>query len=195
MQLRRWVVGAVATVVVVGGAVVFLWRAQVPAQVSPGSTVSLRDGQVTFRVPKGWRREGCPAPDSGCVILRPPGGAPSSGTTPNGVAGDLGDVVTVIVMTPDPHAPEADLSRLLLVLDPAALSAGGDVSYFIIDGVRFARTHTDARTSPVEQPARTLVLGVLPNNDDVRVLCEERAKPDLVRAGCQVVIDSLHVRT
>jgi hypothetical protein len=94
-----------------------------------------------------------------------------------------------------PTRPEADLSRLLLVLDPAALSAGGDVSYFIIDGVRFARTHTDARTSPVEQPARILVLGVLPNNDDVRVLCEERAKPDLVRAGCQVVIDSLHVRT
>jgi hypothetical protein len=41
----------------------------------------------------------------------------------------------------------------------------------------------------------TVVLGVLPNNDDVRMLCQEQAKPDLVRAGCQVVIDSLHVRT
>ena len=53
----------------------------------------------------------------------------------------------------------------------------------------------DPRTSPVERPATTLVLGVLPNNDDVSITCWEGAEPDLVRAGCQVVIDSLHVRT
>jgi hypothetical protein len=53
----------------------------------------------------------------------------------------------------------------------------------------------DAITSPVALPAATLVLGVLPNNDDVRIACSERAKPALVKAGCQIVIDSLHVRT
>jgi hypothetical protein len=35
---------------------------------------------------------------------------------------------------------------------------------------------------------------VLPNNDDVMMSCWELAEPELVRAGCQVVIDSLHVR-
>jgi hypothetical protein len=56
MQLRRWVVAGVATVVVAGGAAAYLWRTQAPAHVRPGNTVSLRDGQVTFRAPKGWRR-------------------------------------------------------------------------------------------------------------------------------------------
>jgi hypothetical protein len=97
----------------------------------------------------------------------------------------------VIVAAPDPQAPEGDLSRLLL--DPAA--AGADVRFFTVDGVRFAQIHMDARTSPFEQPAATLALGVLPNNDDVSVSCTEQAMPDLVRAGCQEVIDSLHVRT
>jgi hypothetical protein len=199
MQLRRWVVAGVATVVVVGGAAVYLWRAQAPAHVRPGSTVSLRDGQVTIRAPKGWRREDCPAPDSGCVIFRPPGGAAghldSAGDADD--ARDLGDAVTVIVATPDPHAPEGDISRLLL--DPAfsdpAVSAGGGVRYFTVDGVRFVQAHMDARTSPFEQPATTVVRGVLPNNDDVMMSCWELAEPELVRAGCQVVIDSLHVRT
>ncbi|HEV8648841.1 MAG TPA: hypothetical protein VG276_05410 [Actinomycetes bacterium] len=181
MHLRRWVVAGVATVVVAGGAAVYLWRAQAPAHVRPGNTVSLRDGQVTFRAPKGWRREACPSCSSGCVSFRPPGGA----------AGDLGDAVTVIVATPDPHAPEGDISRLLL--DPA-FSAGGRARYFTVDGVRFVQIHMDAVTSPVAQPPSTQVLGVLPNNDDVRVGCWEQAEPDLVRAGCQVVIDSLHVR-
>jgi hypothetical protein len=61
--------------------------------------------------------------------------------------------------------------------------------------VRFVQTRMDAVTSPVALPASTQVLGVLPNNDDVTVICWEQAEPDLVRAGCQVVIDSLHVRT
>jgi hypothetical protein len=78
------------------------------------------------------------------------------------------------------------------LLDPAA--GGGDVKFFTVDGVRFAQAHVDARTSPFEQPAGTLVRGVLPNNDDVFVSCTEQAVPDLVRAGCQQVIDSLHVR-
>ena len=171
-----------ATVVVAGGAAAYLWRAQAPAHVRPGSIVSLRDGQVTFRAPKGWRHEACPSGSSGCVDFRPPGGAP----------GLHGDAVTVIVATPDPHAPEGDVSRLLL--DPT-FTAGGEVRYFTVDGVRFAQTHMDARTSPFEQPAATLVRGVLPNNDDVILGSTEQAKPDLVRAGCQVVIDSLHVST
>jgi hypothetical protein len=107
----------------------------------------------------------------------------------------------VIVATPNPDAPEGDISRL--PLDPAfspafsdpAGSAGGHFRSFTIDGVRFVQTHMDAMTSPVALPANTQVLGVLPNNDDVRVVCWELAEPDLVRAGCQVVIDSLHVRT
>jgi hypothetical protein len=167
--------------VVAGGAAVYLWQSQAPAHVRPGTTVSLRGGQVTFRAPEGWRREACPSGSSGCVDFRPPGGAP----------GLDGDAVTVMVATPDPHAPEGDPSRLLL--DPG--TAGGEVRYFTVDGVRFARTHMDARTSPFEQPAATLVRGVLPNNDDVILACTEQARPDLVLAGCQVVIDSLHVRT
>jgi hypothetical protein len=184
-------VAGVATVVVAGGAAVYLWRAPAPAHIRPGTTVSLRDGQVTFRAPQGWRREDCPAPDSGCVIVRPPGGAAG-----DLAADDFGDAVTVIIWTPDPHAPEGDISRL--PLDPAFSDpAFSDpvVRYFTVDGVRFVQAHVDARTSPFEQPAGTQVLGVLPNNDDVMVRCWEQAEPDLVRAGCQVVIDSLHVRT
>jgi hypothetical protein len=209
MQLRRWMVAGVATVVVAGGAAAYLWRAPAPAHVRPGDTVSLRDGQVTFRAPKGWRREDCPSgrgerPLSGaCATFRPPGGAAghldAAGDADD--TRDLGDAVTVMVFTPDPHAPEADLSRL--PLDPAfsaafsdpAVSAGGHFRYLTVDGVRFVQTHRDAGTSPVALPASTLVLGVLPNNDDVRVVCWELAEPELVRAGCQVVIDSLHVRT
>ncbi|HEY5987014.1 MAG TPA: hypothetical protein VIV12_11660 [Streptosporangiaceae bacterium] len=204
MQLRRWVVAGVATVVVAGGAAAYLWRAQAPAHVRPGNTVSLRDGQVTFRAPKGWRREACPSgrgerPLSGaCAIFRPPGGAAGDLDAAGdlGAAGDFGDAVAVFVFTPDPHAPEADLSRLLLdpaVSDPAVSDPA--VRYFTVDGVRFAQYHRDAGASPVAWQAFTLVLGVLPNNDDVRVLCSEQAEPKLVRAGCQVVIDSLHVRT
>jgi hypothetical protein len=129
------------------------------------------------------------------VILRPPGGAPASGTAGDfsdfsdlGDLGDLGDVVTVVVMRPDPHAPEAGLSRLLV--DPT-LAAGGRLSrLFSIDGLPFAQV-----ISPLALPASTLLAGGAPNHDEVRVLCLERAKPDLVRAGCRVVIDSLHVRT
>jgi hypothetical protein len=105
----------------------------------------------------------------------------------------------------DREDPAAKTIRLVLSGHPslaAELEAGADGPAPPIDLEDLeARAHrrravrTDARTSPVEQPARTLVLGVLPNNDDVRVLCEEQAEADLVRAGCQVVIDSLHVRT
>jgi hypothetical protein len=77
------------------------------------------------------------------VIFRPPGGAAGHLDT----AGDLGDAVTVIVATPDPHAPEGDISRVLL--DPAfsdpAVSAGGGVRYFTVDGVQFVRAHLDTR--------------------------------------------------
>jgi hypothetical protein len=180
MQLRRWAVAGVVAVVA-GGTAVYLWHAQARAHVRAGTAVSLRHGQVTFRAPKGWRREACPSGSSGCVDFRPPGGAP----------GLHGDAVTVIVYTRDPQAPEGDPS--LLLLDPA--TAGPDVRFFTVDGVRFAQAHMDARTSPFEQPAETLVLGVLPNNDEVSVGCTEQAMPDLVRAGCQEVIDSLHVRT
>jgi hypothetical protein len=181
MQIRRWAVAAVVGVVV-GGTAVYLWHAQARPHVRPGTTVSLHDGQVNFRAPEGWRREACPSGSSGCVDFRPPGGAP----------GLHGDALTVIVSTPDPQAPEGDLSRLLL--DPATAGASAGVSFFTVDGVRFAHMHMDARTMPFEQPAETLVLGVLPNNDDVFVGCTEQAMPDLVRAGCQQVIDSLHIR-
>ena len=62
--------------VVVGGTAVYLWHAQARPHIRPGTTVSLHDGQVTFRAPKGWRREACPSGSSGCVDFRPPGGAP-----------------------------------------------------------------------------------------------------------------------
>jgi hypothetical protein len=65
MQLRRWVVAGVATAVVAAGAAAYLWRAHPAAHGRPGTTVSLRDGQVTFRAPQGWRREACPTPTAG----------------------------------------------------------------------------------------------------------------------------------
>jgi hypothetical protein len=36
--------------------------------------------------------------------------------------------------------------------------------------------------------------GHLDNDDMVYLTCAEAAEPDLVRAGCEVVIGSLHVR-
>jgi hypothetical protein len=191
MQLRRWVVAGVATAVVAGAAAAYLWRAQAPAHVRPGTTVSLRDGQITFRAPKGWRREACPHPDSGCVIFRA-GQSPIKWNRAERSRGRSRRRHLGGVNTPDPHAPEGDISRLLL--DPT-WTVGGEVRYFTVDGVPFAQTHMDAITSPFALPATTLVLGVLPNNDDVRIACSERAKPALVKAGCQIVIDSLHVRT
>jgi hypothetical protein len=129
-------------------------------------------------MPAGWRRVACPGDASGCVYLRTPGGAD--------------DVISVILVTPVPYAPQDDArnSVAVSVRDPATMPGGRS---FTVDGARFGRARVDAVPSAA-QPAATLVTGYLRNGDQVSVMCLERAEPDLVRAGCEVVIGSLHVR-
>lgn len=68
------------------------------------------------------------------------------------------------------------------------------VGPFIVDGASFARVRVDAVTSPHARPAATVVTGCLHNGDLVLMTCAETAESNLVRAGCEVVVGSLHVR-
>jgi len=77
------------------------------------------------------------------------------------------------------------------MLDPAAMPGGRS---FTVDGARFARAHVDAATPPSARRATTVVTGRLRDGDSVFLTCIETAEPDLVQAGCEVVIGSLHVR-
>ncbi|GAA2632180.1 hypothetical protein GCM10010399_75610 [Dactylosporangium fulvum] len=162
-------------VVIAGVAAVSVWRVRAARQPRPGDTISLRDGRVTFRMPQGWRRVACPGDPSGCVFLRTPRGAD--------------DAIAVIVVTPRPPAPEADATAY--AIDPATSPGGRS---FTVDGARFARARVDAVTIPTARPATTVVTGLLHNGDKVFLTCAETAEPDLIRAGCEVIIGSLHVQ-
>jgi len=149
-------------------------------QLHPGDTISLRDGRVTFRMPQGWRRLACPGDTSSCMFLRTPG----SGDDPIAA-------IAVMVVTPtSPPAPGADTATAYAI-DPATSPGGRS---FTIDGAQFARVRLDAVTTPPTRPATTVVTGHLDNDDMVYLTCTETAEPDLVRAGCEVVIGSLHVQ-
>ncbi|MER7006059.1 hypothetical protein ABT297_23875 [Dactylosporangium sp. NPDC000555] len=166
-------------VVIAGVATVSVWRVRAARQPRPGDTVSLRDGRVTFRMPQGWRRVTCPDGTSGCVFLRTPRGAD--------------DAIAVFVVTPRPYAFGADVAAVDVVFanDPATSPGGRS---FIVDGAPFARVRVDAVTTPPAQPATTVVTGHLHNGDTVSITCTETAEPNLVRAGCELVIGSLHIQ-
>jgi hypothetical protein len=151
-----------------------MWRVRAAHQPQPGDTVSLRDGRVTFRMPKGWRQVPCPSETSDCVFLR----------TPRGVD----DAIAVIVVTPKPKATGTDIAAV--AIDPATAPGGRS---FTVDGTPFARVRLEAAATPPARPATTVVTGRLPNGDEVFMTCAETAEPDLVRAGCEVIIGSLHV--
>jgi hypothetical protein len=164
-------------------AVGYLSRAHRAPAVRAGESVSLHGGKVTFRAPDGWTRPGCPSGDTAdCVMLLAPGGDPTA----------TGDSINAIVSTPDAKAPEGDLS--LLLLDPTVGAAPG-ATYFTRDGVRFVRMHTDTGTAVDPESATTLVLGSLPNGDRVILTCIEKTEPALVRAGCDIVVNSLRIST
>jgi hypothetical protein len=147
-------------------------------QPQPGDTISLRDGRVTFRMPLGWRRLACPGDTSSCAYLQTPGGD------------DHVAAIAVIVVTPtSPPAPRADTATAYAI-DPATSPGGRS---FTVDGVRFARVRLGAVRTPPTRPATTILTGRLDNDDMVLLTCTETAEPDLVRAGCEVVIGSLHV--
>jgi hypothetical protein len=140
-----------------------------------GDTVSMAGGELTFHAPAGWSREECPHPDPSCLDVRPPG---------DGGAGRI----IVIVQPYQSNAPEGDIS--LMLLQPGVAPAA---SHFTVDGVDFVRIH-DSGSASDGKPA-TMVLGLLPNRDTVRILCDEGDRAEVLKAGCDVVIGSLHLRT
>jgi hypothetical protein len=78
----------------------------------------------------------------------------------------------------------------LYAIDPATSPGGRS---FTVDGAPFARARVDAGSAPISQPAATVVTGHLSNGDMIFLTCTETAEPDLVRAGCEVVIGSLRI--
>jgi hypothetical protein len=181
MRLRRgWIIAGATAVVIAGVATVSVWRVRAAQRPRPGDTISLRDGRLTFRMPQGWRRLTCPGDPSTCVYLTP-GGDDDSSTA----------AIAVIVATPTPPPTPGPDTATAYAIDPATSPGGRS---FTIDGARFARVRLDAVTTPPARPATTIVTGHLNNDDRVYLTCIEAAEPDLVRAGCEVVIGSLHVQ-
>lgn len=167
-------------VVISGVATVSVWRVRAGQQLHPGDTISLSDGRVTFRMPQGWRRLTCPGDTSSCVFLHTPGGADDAIAT-----------IAVMVVTPTPPPAAGADTVTAYAIDPATSPGGRS---FTVDGVQFARVRLDAVTTPPTRPATTVVTGNLDNGDMVYLTCAETAEPDLVRAGCELVIDSLHIQ-
>lgn len=176
---RGWIIAGVVAVVIAAVAAVSVGRVRAARQPHPGDTISLRDGRVTFRMPQGWQRLACPGDTSGCVFLRTPRG------------GDDAIAVMVVTPTPTPPALGANATITAYAIDPATSPGGRS---FTVDGARFARVRVDAVTTPPTRPATTVVTGHLDSSDMVFLTCAEMAEPDLVRAGCEVVIGSLHVQ-
>ena len=100
---------------------VVVWWKSTGSLVEAGDTVSMAGGELTFQAPAGWSRDECPAPDPGCLYLRPPGDAGA-------------DRITVLVLRNEPNAREGDISVGLL--EPGIAPAG---SHFTVDGVDFVR--------------------------------------------------------
>jgi hypothetical protein len=175
------VIAAIVAVILGGGAGAFvLWRVH---RSSAADQVSLRDGELTFRAPTGWQRESCPD-EPGCVDLIPPGVSP-------GPAGSTQADILVIIAPADRNALEGDISFGLL--DPA--SGLSSDHYFTVDGVRFVRARADDDTHLFEIPGGTLVVAILANGDTVRMVCTENTMAEVIKAGCDEVIGSLHVHT
>lgn len=173
---RGWIVAGVLAAVLVGEAAVYGWLSWVSRPPERWDTASLRDGRVTFHLPHGWRSGACSG-DEDCVSLRTPLGSV--------------DVITVDVVVPSPPSARPDADVIAVAVDPGSRPGARS---FTVDGVRFTRWHTDAVTKPVPWPASTSATGSLRDGSTVFVSCVEKAEPGLVRSGCAVVLDSLHVR-
>ena len=166
-------------VAIAGVATVSVWRVRAAQRPHPGDTISLHGGRVTFRMPQGWRRLTCPGDTSSCVYLHPPG------------TGDDPAAIAVMIVTPTPPPASGPGTATAYAIDPATSPGGRS---FTVDGTQFARVRLDAVTTPPTRPATTVVTGHLDNGDIVYLTCAETAEPDLIRAGCEVVIGSLHVQ-
>ncbi len=158
-----------------GEAVAYGWLSWISRPPERWDTASVRDGEVTFHLPHGWRTGVCDHSD--CVSLR----------TPRGSAG----VITVDAFMSSVPQLRPGTHVIAVAADPATLPGARS---FAVDGVRFIRWHTGAVTRPVPQPAATSATGTLRDGSTVFVSCVEKAEPDLVRSGCEVVLDSLHIR-
>jgi hypothetical protein len=169
------IIAGVLTAVLLGEAVVYGWLRWVSRPPDRWDTASVRDGEVTFHLPHGWRTGTCDHRD--CVSLRTPRG---------GV-----DVITVDAVVPHPPQSRAGTEIAVTAVDPATLPGARS---FTVDGVRFTRWHTRAVAKPVPWPAATSATGSLRDGSTVFISCVEKAEPDLVRSGCEVVLGSLHVR-
>jgi hypothetical protein len=62
---------------------------------------------------------------------------------------------------------------------------------FMVDGHRFVRTRLPGQAN---QPGETEVSGGVGGGRSVLLICIEKDDPELIRAGCDQVIDTLHVR-
>jgi hypothetical protein len=180
MGIRRgWIIAGLVPILIAGVAATSIWRLRSVQQPRPGDTISLRDGHLTFRMPQGWQRVACFDDSSNCVFLGPPHGASKA--------------ISIIVVTPFPREPAGTWGPAVpdYSLD-LARSPGG--RSFTVDGAAFARAHLDGESTPMSLTPATVVTGHLPDGDVVFLVCEETAEPALVRAGCEVVIGSLHVQ-
>jgi hypothetical protein len=172
---RGWIIAGVLAAVLAGEATAYTWLRWVSRPPERWDTASVRDGEVTFHIPHGWRTGACGHSD--CVNLRTPRGST--------------DVITVDAFVPFPPQSRSGTDVVALAADPATLPGARS---FSVDGVRFIRWHTDAVTKPVQQPAATAATGTLRDGSRVFIWCVEKAGPGLVRSGCAVVLGSLHVR-
>lgn len=163
--------------VITGVAVVSLWRGWAARQARPGETLQLGGGLVTFQMPQGWQQRACGA--SGCVTMR----------TPQGTE----DVIRVIFISPfaSRFLIPSEGQVAAVMKDPATLPGARS---FTVDGAKFVRVRFDAQAEPDARPGMTSVTGYLRDGGYVFISCYEKAEPELVRAGCEVVIGTLHVR-
>ena len=152
----------------------------------PGERVATDDGRVAFTAPAGWVRSACPSGASDCVQVWPPGAG-------------MEDSVTAMVVVPDPHAPEGDISVMLLMSDgPMALRDSPWLERVTIAGV--AAVKTDMAKMP-EQPFPELdtsvitAMGWMPgtNGDRFVIMCNfDRREPE-IRAGCDLAMSTFTI--
>jgi hypothetical protein len=172
---RGWIIAGVLAAVLVGEAALYGWLRWISRPPERWDTASVRDGEVTFHIPHGWRTGACGHSD--CLTLR----------TPRGSVG----VITVDAIVPSPPTPGTRVDVTAMAMHPATLPGARS---FTVDGVRFTRWHTDAATKPAPLPGATSAFGRLRDGSTVFISCVEKGEPDLVRSGCAVVLDSLHIR-
>jgi hypothetical protein len=168
---RGWAVACVLAILIGGSAV---WQVLRPPPARPGDSITLAYNRVTFRMPAGWRRMSCA---EYCMYLRTPRGA--------NVA------ISVLLVTPQPVPIATGPNVVQTTAVERDLDTVAGARHFVIDGVPFVVARFDAEPARAE-PATTLVSGRL-RDGWIRVSCLEWSEPELVRAGCDIVVGSLHL--